>query len=59
MPDPGAIETILEPFVTVEIVGPQERSGNIMSLCQDHRGKLEGMEYLDETRVIRRYTMPL
>ncbi len=59
MPDPGAIENILEPFVTVEIVWPQERSGNIMSLCQEHRGRLEGMDYLDESRVIWKYTMPL
>jgi GTP-binding protein LepA len=59
MPDPGAIETILEPFVTVEIVWPQERSGNIMSLCQDHRWRLEWMDYLDESRVIWKYIMPL
>jgi GTP-binding protein LepA len=59
MPDPGAIDIILEPFVTVEIVGPQERSGNVMSLSQEHRGRLEGMDYLDESRVIRRYIMPL
>ena len=59
MPDPWAIETILEPFVTVEIVWPQERSGNIMSLCQEHRGRLEGMDYLDESRVIWKYIMPL
>ena len=37
MPDPGMIETILEPLVTVEVVGPQEWSGNIMTLCQEHR----------------------
>ncbi len=59
MPDPWAIETILEPLVTVEIVWPQERSGNIMSLCQEHRGRLEGMDYLDESRVIWKYVMPL
>lgn len=53
------IETILEPLVHVEIVGPQERSGNIMSLAQEHRGKLEGMEYLDESRVIWKYLLPL
>jgi len=59
MPDPWAIESILEPLVTVEIVWPQERSGNIMSLCQEHRGRLEGMDYLDESRVIWKYIMPL
>ena len=59
MPDPGMIETMLEPLVYVEIVGPQERSGNVMTHCQDHRGRLQGMEYLDDQRVIRKYLLPL
>lgn len=59
MPDPGMIETMLEPIVHVEIVWPQERSGNVMTLCQEHRGKLQGMEYLDDQRVIRKYLLPL
>jgi GTP-binding protein LepA len=59
MPEHGWIETILEPMVDVEIVWPEEYSGNIMWLAQEYRGRLVGMEYLDEIRVVRKYVLPM
>jgi len=53
------IEEILEPIAEVEIVWPQEFAGNIMTLCQEHRWEMINMEYLDETRVVRHYQIPL
>jgi len=53
------IEEIWEPIVEVEIVGPEEFSGNIMTLAQEYRGKMTGMEYLDERRVVWKYLLPM
>jgi len=59
MIEQGMIEKILEPISEVEIVWPQEYAGNIMELCQKYRGKLKNMEHLDESRVVRKYHLPL
>ena len=59
MPDTGMIESIMEPIADVEVVWPSDYSGNIMELCQEYRGELKSMEYLDETRVVWKYQMPL
>jgi len=59
MPEQGTIDTIYEPYAEVEIVGPKDYSGNIMELSQDHRGELKNMEYIDDTRVLWRYMIPL
>ncbi len=59
MPEQGMIETIYEPYSEVEIVGPKDYSGNVMELAQEHRGELKNMEYIDESRVLWRYMMPL
>lgn len=53
------IEEIREPIVEVEIVGPEEFSGNIMTLAQEYRGEMKGMEYLDAQRVVWKYNMPM
>lgn len=55
----GLIDEIREPISTVEIVWPNEFAGNIMQLCQDYRWKLKSMEYIDETRVVRHYELPM
>lgn len=55
----GLIDEIREPISTVEIVWPNEYAGNIMQLCQDYRWKLKSMEYIDETRVVRHYELPM
>ncbi|MCX6824928.1 MAG: GTP-binding protein [candidate division SR1 bacterium] len=59
MIDQGWIDEIREPVSAVEVVGPQEYAGNIMSLCQEYRGKLINMDYIDETRVVRHYELPM
>lgn len=59
MVDQGVIDEIREPIAAVEIVGPEEYAGNIMSLCQEYRGRLINMEYLDQTRVIWHYELPM
>lgn len=53
------IEEIREPIANVEIVWPQEFAGNIMQLCQEYRGKLKHMDYIDSTRVVRHYQLPM
>lgn len=55
----GDIDQIYEPIAEVEIVGPEEYAGAIMTLVQEYRGIMLNMEYLDETRVVWRYEMPL
>jgi len=59
MPENGMIEEILEPFSHVEIVWPEEFTWAIMQLCQEYRAIMKGMEYLDKTRLIRKYDMPM
>lgn len=59
MPDPTEIEKMEEPIVKATIMTPVEYVGNIMDLCQDRRGVYEGMEYMEATRVILKYEMPL
>src|SRR5882757_4387687 len=55
----GKIAEVYEPVVKVTILAPSEFIGAIMELCQSRRGQLGGMDYLSETRVELRYTMPL
>ena len=55
----GKIKEILEPIVKCTIITPSEYIGTIMELCQSRRGALGGMDYLSESRVELRYTMPL
>jgi len=59
MIDQGMIDKIQEPIAEVEIVGPKDYAGNIMALAQEYRGNLKSMEYLDETRVVRHYHLPM
>jgi len=59
MVEQGIIDEIREPIAVVEVVGPQEYSGNIMQLCQEYRGKLVKMDQIDQTRLVRHYELPL
>lgn len=59
MPDPTLIEYMEEPFVSAEIMVTTEFVGQIMSLCQERRGIYLGMEYLEETRALLKYELPL
>jgi GTP-binding protein LepA len=53
------IAEIYEPIVKAMVIAPSEYIGAIMELCQSRRGVLGGMDYLSETRVELRYTLPL
>jgi GTP-binding protein LepA len=53
------IAEVYEPVVKTTIIAPSEYIGTIMELCQHRRGALGGMDYLSETRVELRYTLPL
>ncbi len=55
----GKVAEIHEPIVKVTILVPSEYIGSVMELCQSRRGQLGGMDYLSESRVELRYTMPL
>ena len=59
MPDTTLIESMEEPIVNVTIMTPTEYVGNIMELCQERRGIYLGMEYMEETRAMLKYEMPL
>lgn len=59
LPDPTLIEKIEEPMVHADIMTPTEYVGAIMELCQNKRGIFRNMEYLEETRVVIHYTLPL
>lgn len=58
-PDPAEIEYIEEPYVEASIMLPTEYVGQVMELCQEKRGTMKDMEYINEKRVILRYDMPL
>ena len=59
MPDLTLIDSMQEPIVNVTIMSPTEYVGNIMELCQERRGIYLGMEYMEATRAILKYEMPL
>ncbi|MBQ6661584.1 MAG: translation elongation factor 4 [Lachnospiraceae bacterium] len=59
LPDPSEIEHMEEPFVSAEIMVSKDYVGSIMKLCQDRRGVYLGMEYLEETRALLKYDLPL
>jgi len=58
-PNPAEIEYIEEPYVEASIMLPNEYVGQVMELCQERRGSMKNMEYINERRVILRYEMPL
>ncbi len=59
LPDPAEIEYMEEPVVSAEIMVTTEFIGAIMELCQERRGVYMGMEYMEETRALLRYELPL
>ena len=59
LPDPTEIEYMEEPIVRAEIMVTTEFLGAIMKLCQERRGVYLGMEYMEETRALLKYDLPL
>ena len=59
LPDPAQIEYMEEPIVSAEIMVTSEYIGAIMDLCQERRGTYISMEYMEETRALLKYDLPL
>ena len=59
MPAIQEIDYICEPVVKIQIITPTEYVGAIMKLCEEKRGKMQPMEYLEPTRACLHYRMPL
>ncbi len=59
LPDPAEIDYMEEPVVSAEIMVSSEYIGQIMDLCQERRGIYISMEYLEETRALLKYELPL
>lgn len=59
LPDPAEIEYMEEPLVSAEIMVTSEFIGAIMDLCQERRGTYISMEYMEETRALLKYDLPL
>ena len=59
LPDPTTLEYMEEPMVEAQIMAPSEYVGAIMELCQEKRGIYLDMKYIEKTRVVIRYQMPL
>ena len=59
LPDPSEIDYLEEPMVKAEIMVTTEFIGAIMDLCQERRGEYLGMEYIEETRALLTYNLPL
>jgi GTP-binding protein LepA len=59
LPDPSEIDYMEEPMVKAEIMVTTEFIGPIMDLCQERRGQYQGMEYLETTRALLKYHLPL
>lgn len=58
-PDPTVIDHVEEPFVNATIIVPKDYVGAVMELSQEKRGEYDNMTYLDDTRVMIHYTLPL
>ncbi len=59
LPDPSEIDYMEEPIVDAQIMVTSEYIGSIMDLCQERRGQYQSMEYVEETRAILKYKLPL
>ena len=58
-PNPTVIDHVEEPYVNATIIVPKDYVGAVMELSQEKRGEYENMTYLDETRVMIHYALPL
>ena len=59
LPPISAIDRFEEPFIRATIISPERYVGNILHLCQERRGTQQGLHYLDPTRVMLTYELPL
>jgi len=59
LPPPTEIASLAEPYVRATIIVPSDFVGAVMELAQEKRGTYHNMEYLDQTRVLLTYDLPL
>ena len=59
LPDPSEIDYMEEPIVNAEIMVSKDYVGSIMELCQQRRGRYVSMEYMEATRALIKYELPL
>jgi GTP-binding protein LepA len=59
LPNLAAVRSIEEPYLKITIFVPQKYVGGVLEICQDKRGVFKNMEYLDPTRVMLTYELPL
>jgi len=59
LPSPSAIDRFDEPFIKATVITPERYVGSILQLCQERRGVQLGLHYLDPTRVMLTYELPL
>ncbi len=59
LPPPNSIETFEEPFILATIITPERYVGTLLQLCQERRGVQRSIHYLDPTRVMLAYELPL
>ena len=59
LPDPAEIDYMEEPVVKAEILVPVDYVGNVMELCQNRRGVFRNMDYIEQTRALIHYELPL
>ncbi|WNM57198.1 translation elongation factor 4 [Candidatus Nitrospira allomarina] len=59
LPDPSQIERIEEPYIKATMITPERYIGNVLQLCQERRGIQVGLQYLDPTRSMLTYEIPL
>lgn len=59
LPKPQEISRMEEPIVKANIMVPNAYVGTVMELCQERRGEMKNMEYIEETRVVLHYELPL
>lgn len=59
LPEVSEIKMIEEPIVKADIIAPKDFVGIVMELCQERRGTMLHMEYIDEKRVMLHYDLPL
>ncbi len=59
LPDPSVIDRLEEPFIQATIIAPERFVGNILQLCQERRGIQKSLQFLDPTRAMLTYELPL
>ncbi|WP_294400731.1 translation elongation factor 4 [uncultured Clostridium sp.] len=59
LPEPTEVDYMEEPIVKASIITPKDYVGAVMELCQDRRGTYIDMQYIEETRAVVNYEIPL